>query len=566
MEINAKLPRAEYPRPQMVRDSYLCLNGTWQFDIDHAKTGRERGLIEAGTLPMEITVPFCPESKLSGVEYKDFMLSVWYKRTVALKKTGKRILLHIDACDYAAEVWVNGKSCGVHFGGSSPIVHDITDFAVDGDNLITVCAEDDTRSGCQPCGKQSKIFHSHGCDYTRTTGIWQTVWIEEVPETYITSFKLTPNAKAGELLCEVLCENADGMTLSCASSFEGKDTGKAEAVVVGKTARFILKLTEKHLWEVGNGRLYDLIFTLGEDKVGSYFGLRDIVYDGKKMLLNGKPVFQRLVLDQGFYPDGIWTAPTADELEADIRRSLAMGFNGARLHQKVFEPRFLYYCDKLGYIVWGEHGNWGLDLSRPTAWAGFLPEWLSILERDYNHPAIIGWCPLNETQGNQDHRFVTMLYDMTKAFDPSRMFIDCSGWHHVKTEVEDCHNYDQNPESFKNNFAPLAEGKRPLAKDYVGVQPTEKLSFVSEYGGIGWTVGEGAWGYGNAPKTEEEFLARLKGLTDAMLDNPGISAYCYTQLTDIEQEQNGLYTYGRTPKFPPEQIHPILSRKAVIEE
>ncbi|MCQ2431027.1 MAG: beta-galactosidase [Clostridia bacterium] len=561
-----RIPRAEYPRPQMVRDSYIPLNGKWMFEIDHGMSGRARGLANAETLSGEINVPFCPESKLSGVEYKDFMRCVWYKRAVEIAKGDKRVILHIDACDYACEVFVNGVSCGIHYGGSTPVINDITDKLNDGKNIITVCAEDDLLSGRQPGGKQSVQYHSFGCSYTRTTGIWQSVWMEEVPASHITSFKMTPNAAQGEVMFEIICENANGMKITAASSFEGKATGCAEGVVIGKTARFVMKLDEKHLWNVGDPQLYDLTLTVGDDVVKSYFGLRDLVYDGKKLLINGKVVYQRLVLDQGFYPDGVWTAPTDAELEADIKRSMAMGFNGARLHQKVFEPRFLYHCDKLGYIVWGEHGNWGLDLSKPTCWAGFIPEWLEIIGRDYNHPAIIGWCPLNETQRDQDKRFVTALYDMTKAFDPSRMFIDCSGWHHVKTEVVDAHDYNQDPVSYRENYKPLMEGGAPLGKDYVGTVQSDALSFISEYGGIGWSVGEKAWSYGNAPKTEEEFLARLKGLTDVLLDNTGLSAYCYTQLTDVEQEQNGLYTYDRQPKFPPEVIHEILARKAAIEE
>ncbi len=562
------IPRAEYPRPQLVRDNYLCLNGKWMFEIDHGKSGRARKLNEAETLSGEITVPFCPESKLSGVEYKDFMACVWYKREVEIEKTeGMRYLLHIGACDYSCEVYVNGKSCGIHFGGSSPVDHDVTDKLVSGKNIITVCAEDDQRSGRQPVGKQCNDFYSRGCSYTRTTGIWQTVWMEEVPNSYIASIKATPSAATGEVYYEVLCENADGMTLTCSASFEGEDMGSVGCVVVGKMARFVLPLKEKHLWNIGEGNLYDVNMVLGEDAVASYFGLRDIYYNGRAMILNGKAVYQRLVLDQGFYPDGIWTAPTDEELLADVERSMAMGFNGARLHQKVFEPRFLYHCDRLGYIVWGEHGNWGLDLSLPTCWAGFLPEWLEILQRDYNHPSIVGWCPLNETQRDQDRRFVAMLYDMTKAFDPTRMFIDCSGWAHVKTEVVDEHNYDQDPESLRDNYEPLKEGLPPKRENqYIHIHGTSEVSFVSEYGGIGWSVGDKAWSYGNAPKTEEEFLTRLKGLTDALLDNPCITAYCYTQLTDIEQEQNGLYYYDRTPKFPPEVVHAILSKKAAIEE
>lgn len=287
-----------------------------------------------------------------------------------------------------------------------------------------------------------------------------------------------------------------------------------------------------------------------------------------KCLINGKPVFQRLILDQGFYPDGIYTAPTEDELIADIKRSMDMGFNGARLHQKVFEPLFLYHCDRLGYIVWGEHANWGLNIARPEAWRGFLPEWREVLERDYNHPAIIGWCPLNETQKDQDRDLIRELADMTRSFDPDRIYIDASGWTHqdAVSDIFDVHDYDQNPETFRARYLPLEQGETitvfNLGK-HVGRPP-----FVSEFGGIWWNPAhpEGGWGYGNRPQSEEEFIARYRGLVTALLENRAISAFCYTQLTDVEQEVNGLYTYDRHPKFPPEVIRAINTQVATVEK
>lgn len=562
------IPRPEYPRPQLVRGNFTNLNGGWQFEIDNSKSGFERGFTRNDyRLSGEITLPFCPESRLSGVGNRDFMYAVWYKRVLTLEKGADRIILHIDACDYSCEVWVNGISCGHHFGGSSPISLDITDSAVNGENVITVRAEDNVASGTQPGGKQSPHFNSSGCLYTRTTGIWQTVWLEEVPEAYIKSVKYDCDIDAPEVFCEVECAGVRGsMSVEAEAFFDGRSVGKSSGRVIGNVARFTIPLSERQLWEVGNGRLYDVRLKLGADDVKSYFGLREAYYDGSAMIINHKPVFQRLVLDQGFYPDGIWTAPTDSELIADITRSQAMGFNGARLHQKVFEPRFLYHCDRLGYIVWGEHGNWGLDLSKPTCYAGFLPEWLEIMKRDYSHPSIIGWCPLNETSPNQDKRFVESLYAQTKAFDPVRPCIDCSGWYHVITDVEDDHNYDQNPDSLRAHYLPLTEGKPPLKNPHTNTAPTEKLTFISEYGGIGWSVANGGWGYGNAPKTEEEFIARFKGLTETLLQNPRISGFCYTQLTDVEQEQNGLYTYERVPKFNPSILHAILSGEAAIEK
>ena len=563
------IPRPEYPRPQFVRDAWLNLNGEWEFEVDAGKSGRARSLTSGKTLAEKIIVPFCPESALSGLGHKDFMESVWYRRTVTLpegwQQPGRRTLLHFGACDYRTEVWVNGQSAGTHRGGYVAFSFDITALLAAAENEIVVCAEDFLRSGNQPGGKQSTRYASYGCSYTRTTGIWQTVWLENVPEAYLVETKCTPDIEAGVLNIEAICANAHGFTLRAEARWAGKPVGAASATVTGKGARLCLKLEELHLWSIEDPALYDLEFTLNEDHVMSYFGMRSIVYEGGRLLLNGRTVFQRLVLDQGFYPDGIYTAPSDAALEADIRMSMAMGFNGARLHQKVFEPRFLYHCDRLGYLVWGEHGNWGLDISRVEAYKGFLPEWLEILRRDYNHPAIIGWCPLNETQGDQDDDFVRALAAETRAFDASRPFIDASGWTHVDgvSDLIDLHDYEQNPEIFGETLKKIAAGeavKSPDGSTLTGI------TFVSEYGGIWWSDKEDGWGYGNRPTSEAEFLARFKGLTEAILACPVICALCYTQLTDVEQEQNGLYTYERRAKFDPEVISAILRQKAAIEE
>ena len=291
--------------------------------------------------------------------------------------------------------------------------------------------------------------------------------------------------------------------------------------------------------------------------------------DKNRFLINGKSVFQRLVLDQGFYPDGIYTAPSDAELIADIDRSLAMGFNGARLHEKVFEERFLYHADRKGYIVWGEYPNWGFGVSDPEAVHHLLPEWLEELDRDMNHPSIVGWCPFNETSKSQYDSNISLVYRTTKAVDPSRPCIDASGWYHVETEIFDVHNYCQDAAIFKTFYDKIGttgEFHDYVNQDKLGIYKVGMPFFVSEYGGIGWSMGDGAWGYGNGPKTKEEFLTRLKDLTDVLMDNEYMFGLCYTQLTDVEQEQNGLYTYDRIPKFDPELIYPIFARKAAIED
>ncbi len=567
--------RPEYPRPQMERADWLNLNGLWEYVTDRAESGTDRKLYLPEAIFSEtIEVPFCRESVLSGIGDTDFCSSVWYRKRLMMPVAwaGKRVLLHIGACDYRTTLWVNGRELGTHVGGMSSFSFDLTDALGEGENVLTLRVIDHTRSENQPGGKQSDRYDSHGCHYTRTTGIWQTVWLEAVENAYIKNTKYYPDIDAGTLTLEAVAENADGMVLSARAFYEGKPVGEGSAVVHAKHARLTIALSELHLWEIGNGRLYDLELTLGNDRVKSYFGMRNIGLKDGIFYLNGKCVFQRLVLDQGFYPDGIWTAPSDEALLGDIERSIAMGFNGARLHQKVFEERFLYHCDRLGYIVWGEDGNWGINLARPEAWANYLPEWLEIVERDFNHPAIVGWCPINETQKDQDPEFVRFLAKLTRAADPTRLYIEASGWRHIEglADMIDTHDYCQDPVEFAAKFEPLKEGK-PIPIFLFKHWNMEEITyptFVSEYGGIRWADenDQKAWGYGNAPKTREEFVERFRGLTEALLFHPKMGALCYTQLTDVEQEQNGLYTYDRKPKFDPAIFRAILTQKAAIED
>ena len=571
-----QIPRPEYPRPQMRRDTWLNLNGSWQFEIDHGASGRARGLVEKDPLDQVIQVPFCPESKLSGIAYKDFMAAVWYRRTFTLPEEALkgRVLLHFGAVDYKAEAWVNGKSVGVHEGGYASFTFDITEAAVAGENTLVVCADDKQREGRQPFGKQSDRYHSYACSYTRTTGIWQTVWVEWVPATYIQSFRLTPDAENGTVLVDAkLNQPIKNGWLTAIASFENALQSVKTAFVNDDALRILVTVEDKHLWGPGHPALYDLRLELSEegetiDAVDSYFALRSVCFRGKTFLLNGEPLFQRLILDQGFYPDGVYTAPTDEALKHDIEMSMAMGFNGARLHQKVFEQRFLYHADRLGYICWGEMPSWGIDPSRPHTLGIFLREWLEVIERDYNTPSIIGWCPFNEvwSESNDGLRDLTLsvTYRATKAYDKTRPVIDTSGGWHVETDIFDTHDYEQSVEIFTERYAPGARlfDRFEGHQKYDGVKPM----FVSEYGGIRWTDDVYGWGYGVGPKTAEEFIERYRGLTTALLKNPEHCGFCYTQLTDVEQEQNGLYTFQREAKFPPEVIYEINTQKAAIEK
>ena len=570
------IPRSEYPRPQFRRDAYLNLNGIWQFEIDHGASGRKRGLVEKERLEQEILVPFCPESKLSGVQHTDFMAAVWYRRSFVLPKeaAGKRVFLHFGGVDYKCEAWVNGRSVGVHEGGFASFSFEITFALCEGENTLVVCAEDDTRSGLQPLGKQSVRYESYGCHYTRTTGIWQTVWLEWMEETFIGSVRMIPDAANGALYLEAEIDgDSRGVQLAAKASFNGKEQALACVAADGGLAKIHLTVKDRHLWNAGEPNLYDLELMLwwdGQiiDRVESYFALRTISFEGKKCLINGKPVFQRLILDQGFYPDGIWTAPSDEELRGDIERSMAMGFNGARLHQKVFEQRFLYWADKLGYLCWGEMGNWGVEPSNPPVGNIFLREWLEVVQRDFNSPCIIGWCPYNEVWKESNfglrEMVLKMVYRVTKAMDPTRPVIDVSGGFHSETDIYDTHDYEQDPAVFAERYRPGAE----LYDRFAGKQKYDgKLPmFVSEYGGIRWTDDKTGWGYGKGPETEEEFISRYRGLTTALLMNPEHMGFCYTQLTDVEQEQNGLYTYDRKAKFDPAVIKEINTQKAAMEE
>lgn len=576
------IPRHEHPTPQSERSDWLNLNGAWEFELDTGVSGIARRVFEQAHLSGSITVPFCPESKLSGVENTDFLNCVWYRRDIELPanwNTG-RVLLHFGAVDHTAHVYLNGTEVGTHRGGYSSFCFDITDALKPGTNSLCVCAIDDSRSSLYGHGKQSARYHSYGCYYTRVTGIWQTVWLEHVPDAYVRNFRLTPDIYNSALTVEA--ELVGTGTLTAEAFYEGKPVGTLTLrAPQGGSVVGTLPLSELQLWEPGHGRLYTLKLTFGEDTVSSYFGMRHIALDGYRFMFNGKPLFQRLVLDQGYYPDGIYTAPNDEALIRDIQISMDAGFNGARLHQKVFEPRFLYHCDRMGYLVWGEYGNWGMDYSNPEVIPPVQAEWREILARDYNHPSIIGWCPLNETwdfEGRrQNDELLRSLYFQTKDFDSTRPCIDTSGNYHVITDIFDLHDYIQSPEKYAelyNSETPqeILEKYRKVhehASRHQGPYRPGQPMFISEYGGIKWDINSNlsnAWGYGNAPTSKEEFLERYRGLTDVLLDNPYMMGFCYTQLYDVEQEVNGLYTYNREPKFDVSFFHAVNTRKAKTEE
>ncbi|MEG2582969.1 MAG: beta-galactosidase [Oscillospiraceae bacterium] len=575
------IPRCEYPRPQMVRENWINLNGEWEFEIDFGKSGKARGLLGKQKLDNEILVPFCPESALSGVNYKDFMNAVWYKKSFVLPDDwkSKKTLINFEAVDYYCEVYINGEKAGSHKGGYTPFSFDITKYLEDGENVILVYVEDDVRTQKQPSGKQSDKFESYNCMYTRVTGIWQTVWLESVPKSYIESYEVTPDAanSAVNLIVnfggEIVPKN-----VQLSIKYKGKKVGAKSGVCNGNRLSLTAELEEVHLWEAGHGRLYDLEIESKSEKytdfVCGYFGLRQVELMENGVYINGKPVFQRLVLDQGMYPDGIYTAQSDETLKNDIQISMDLGFNGARLHQKVFERRFLYHADKMGYMVWGEYGSWGIDHTKASALEIFIPEWLEAMKRDYNSPALIGWCPLNETWDmngrQQDNEVIRGIYLTTKAADKTRPVIDTSGNYHVQTDIYDVHPYEQDVKTFKEFFEPMKNGGETFNTFTDRQSYNGEPFFVSEYGGIRWNPKDkNGWGYGDAPESVEEFVERYRGLTETLLSNPKIFALCYTQLYDVEQEVNGLYYYDRSLKFDEnimKKLKEVMETKAEFEK
>jgi len=578
------IPRREHPRPDFMRKDWLNLNGVWQFKIDQSDARNERGPKPGERFSRSIIVPFPPESKLSGIHQKDFINSIWYKRTLEVPKrwTGKTMLLHFGGVDYEARVWVNGKEVGHHRGGYTPFVCDITDsISFEGSNDIVVNALDDNRTHLQASGKQSSRLESYECFYTRVTGIWQTVWIEAVPRTYLSSFRLMPIEDGSRIYVEAkIGGERRPVALKVMASLEGETV--ASSKIQARSQPTLLRIGKADLrkWYPEDPILYDLEIEVtdghGEvDTVHSYFGIRNVNIRGDKILLNGRERFLRLVLDQGYYPDGIYTAPSDDALRRDIILSKKMGFDGARLHQKVFEPRFLYWADRLGYLVTAEYADWGADLSNPMVREALLDEWIQVIERDINHPSIIIWTPFNERifKRHDEHivNFLRRMYRITKSLDPTRPVIDSSGYVHVETDIYDIHDYEQDASAFSSHYNQFGQTGQCLRINC----PEESAAYdgqpvmVSEYGGTWWNPGQSrgskAWGYGERPTTTGEFLTRYMSLTESLLSNLRISAFCYTQLYDIEQEVNGLLDYDRQPKFDPREIKKVNRQMAEIE-
>jgi beta-galactosidase/beta-glucuronidase len=563
--------RAEYPRPQLKREEWMTLNGIWDFSF------------EQDLFDQKICVPFAYESKLSGIAKKEFHDTVWYRRSFTIPEEwkNKHVLLHFGAVDYECSVWLNHKHATSHIGGQTGFSADITDLLVDGDNELRVFVKDYHLELDIPRGKQFWKEQSESIFYTATTGIWQSVWIEPVSEKYIKKVFITPLFDDKAVRFEYELENSMGCYLETKITFEGKLVSQTNTfaqkskgsitVALDEAVLGCWNITEDLAWTPEKPRLFDVEFKLMEqemilDTAISYFGMRKVSIENGRFLLNNRPYFQRLVLDQGYWPEGLMTAPSDEAFVKDIMLAKEMGFNGVRKHQKVEDPRFLYHADRLGFLVWGEIGG-GYTYSRRLA-SAIMQEWTDVVLRDYNHPCIVAWTPLNESWGvleiahrKEQQNFCRALYSMIKAIDTTRLISDNDGWEHVESDLLTIHDYEANREILTKRYSTVENiiQDQPCGRAlYVnGSHYSNEPILISEFGGISFEKdGAKGWGYSSA-STEQDFLKRYADVVVPLLQSGHIQGFCYTQLCDVEQEINGLLTYDRHPKVDVNEIRKI---------
>ncbi|WP_426348226.1 glycoside hydrolase family 2 protein [Alloiococcus sp. CFN-8] len=564
--------REEYPRPQFQREEWMTLNGTWDFSFDKEDYDRK------------INVPFVYESRLSGIEEKEFHENICYRRFFSIPDSwkNKQIILHFGAVDYECKVLVNQHLAEKHVGGQTGFSVNITELLLEGQNELKVLVKDFHKDLDIPRGKQFWKEKSESIFYTPSTGIWQSVWLEPVSDIYIKQVFITPLFDEKAVKFEYELNHCGECTLEAVIAYNDSLVSKMLLYPQNKNGNFTLNIdeavlgcwniTEDLAWTPENPRLFDVTFRLKEkerevDQVKSYFGMRKISIENGKFLLNNRPYFQKLILDQGYWPDGILTAPSDESFVEDIKMVKEMGFNGVRKHQKVEDPRFLYHADRLGLLVWGEIGA-GYAYSRRLA-TSMMQEWQDAVLRDYNHPCIVVWAPLNESwgvleimQNEKEQNFCKAMYAMTKALDTTRPVSDNDGWEHVEGDLLTIHDYEARRGVLTKRYTTeekiLQEqpAGRPL---YVsGKAVRNKPIIISEFGGISYHKdGNDGWGYSNAVD-EEDFLQRLSDVISPLLTSEIVQGFCYTQLTDVEQEINGLLTYQRKPKVGFEKIRNII--------
>ncbi len=575
----------QYPRPQFQRQNWTNLNGEWNFLFDDDNKGEKEEWYKTFPDGQKILVPYSYETALSGIDDQSHHKVLWYQSSFkASVKTKRSMLLNFEGVDFEAKVWVNGIFAGSHKGGYAAFSIDITRMLKEGENNLTVRAEDSI-SCEQPRGKQRWKQDNFGCWYIQTTGIWKTVWLEEVPEFYLERVKMTPDIDKG--IIDITAKfsgtkREEDTWLQVEISLEGKKICKKQAQVLNGHLHIPVNLIGEEepwtlaLWSPVSPKLYDVKFSLraGEevtDEVDSYFGMRKISIEGDKILLNNLPLYQKLILDQGYWEESHLTPPSEEAMIEDIDLILKAGYNGLRKHQKVEDARFLYWCDKKGLLVWSEMAS--QYIFNDSSIQLFTKEWMEIVEQNYNHPSIITWTPFNESWGIEyiagdtaQQQFTESIYHLTKSFDGMRPVIVNDGWEHTVSDIITLHDYVEGGEEFLSRYGdkekilgneiPFNLFRYAFAKGYsYKGQPV----IISEYGGIALTNEKG-WGYGEQVKSEEALLSRFDGITSAIKSLDYICGYCYTQLTDVQQEINGLYTMKREPKVNIEKISEINRR------
>lgn len=574
----SKIARPEYPRPDFQRERWMNLNGLWGFAFDDENIGEKQGWQnEEVPFVRKIVVPFCYQSQASGIFEKELHENLWYRRVFDLPEElrKQRVLLRFGAVDTVARVWLNGVFLGEHHGGYSTFDFDITETVKEHGNVLVVKAEDSYECS-KPRGKQHWGEHPDRCWYTATSGIWQTVWLEGVGEFYLDSMRLTPDVDRRCLDTEFyLNQFSEGLTLELKAFYQNKLVKQLFAAVDGRIFKLSLSIREEdfideiHYWTPEAPNLYDLEISLSQkgeqtDHVKSYFGMRKISVSGNQILLNNRPYYQKLILDQGYWPESLMTPPDDRAIQRDILLTKELGFNGARKHQKIEDPRYYYWADRLGLLVWGEMpSGYAFDEEEIES---VTKEWMAFIKRDYNHPCIITWVPLNESWGVRNiysdlrqQAFGESLYQLTKALDSTRLISTNDGWEQVRSDLCGIHDYAGKGRSFRERYGDLerllsadAQGRMLYAQGY---RYTGGPILITEYGGIAFeSTEEENWGYNSAVKNEEEFLNRYQDITGAIKDMSFVCGYCYTQLTDVEQEVNGLADANRNLKAAKKKI------------
>ena len=585
-----KCYQPEYPRPQFVRekDSWENLNGSWDFSFDDRDEGIRKKWFSSFPAASQITVPFNYESPASGIGDPSRHDVVWYRKNLEIdagKKQGKKIFLHFEGSDHNTRLWVNGAFAGSHDGAYARFSFDITSLIKTGNNNLTVRVEDSFDIS-QPRGKQRWKEENFECWYIQTTGIWKTVWLEYINPEYIKSVKMTPVLSKGilEIEADVKTPGKD-VELEASISFKDILVTKITIPVNKKRLNFnaevfstALKEWGIYTWSPEDPNLYDITFTLKRkekvlDKVMSYFGMREIRIEGPKILLNGEPLYQRLILDQGYWKNSHLSAPDEQALVTDIDKIMSAGYNGVRKHQKTEDEKFLYWADVKGLLVWSEMA--AAYEYNDDAITMFTGEWMEIVRQNYNHPSIITWTPFNESWGvsaiktdTTQQVFTESIYYLTKSYDRYRPVICNDGWEHTVSDIITFHDYEERGEDLYERFGHHLEeilcnriyfnlSRSAFAQGYsYRGQPI----IISEFGGIAFNSGKG-WGYGNKVDTKEDFIKRFDAITTAIKRIDIISGFCYTQVTDVQQEINGLMDMDRNFKVEPEILREINERK-----